>query len=268
MLSVGPQLTSTVTPTVTATQTYTPIVSTTVIRTVTSTTTLPPKTVTVPTATTTPTTTVTPKPSTKTTTKAVLTLNVPTYTFAVEPVTVTKTASCALPTRPPRFDPRAIITPTIGLGVDIIASIGLNLPQVIGKESFIPERLPLVGRAPDPQPLFVTDTNTNHWKTVTATILGPAATATITQPYTTAVTSTPSPVTIGFGVRTEMMKTVTAPTPTVTATKYTVATLGGTTETLYHTYTITATTTPYYIAASCTAAGGEFHLPHYCHSQY
>lgn len=265
MLSVGPQLTSTVTPTVTMTQIYTPIVSSTAIRNVTSTTYLQPLTITVPTATTIPTTTVTPAPVTETKTKAVLTVGVPTYTFSIKQATVIKTANCAYPTRPSKYDPRAAIRPTKGPGLDIIASAGLSFLQGIEDELSLLGRAEdhaPVRRAPDPQPLFVTETDTNKWNTVTATTWGPAITATITSDSTIAETRTPNPITVGYGIRTQDLATVTAPTPTDTVTKYTVATVGGATETLPYTYTVTATTAPNWIAAKCSSAGGKLRYTH------
>ncbi|KAL5404539.1 hypothetical protein PMIN06_006252 [Paraphaeosphaeria minitans] len=258
VLSVGPQLTSTITPTITATRVINPIVNQTITTTTTSTTYLNPSTVTNPSVTITPTTTVTPRKVTSYTDKALLTLKVPSYTFDVTKVTATKTASCKLPTRPAHFDRRAVIVPTVGPVAHIVDSIGLFRREE-GRERFLEERadrLALVERAPDPQPLLVTETNTDKWITATVTTTGTPIVATITNEVTSLTTHTPPQVTVVSGERTANRVTVTAPTPTLTKTRYIIATVGTTTKTIEYVYTIHTTTTPSAVAEACTSAGG------------
>ncbi|KAK7183594.1 hypothetical protein DPSP01_010429 [Paraphaeosphaeria sporulosa] len=261
VLSVGPQLTSTTTPTITATRVLNPIVNQTITETTTGTTYLSPSTVTIPSATITPTTTVTPRKVTSYSTKALLTLRVPAYTFEVTKVTATKTASCKLPTRPAHFDRRAVIVPTVGPVAHIIASIGLFRREE-DRGRFLQERaerLALVERAPDPQPLLVTETNTDKWTTVTVTSTGTPIVATITSEVTSLATLTPPPITVVSGECTETRVTVTAPTPTLLKTRYIIATVGIPTKTVHYVYTIHTTSTPSAVAEACTSAGGILH---------
>lgn len=261
VLSVGPQITSTITPTITATKVVNPIVNSTVFTTTTDTTFLPQSTVTQPSATVTPTTTVTPRTVTSTSTTALLALTVPTYTFHITKATVTETANCQLPTRPATFDRRAVIVPTVGPAASIIDSIGLNFRREVVKERFLQERaerLALVQRAPDPQPLIVTETNTEKWITATTTSTGSDIVATITKEITNFVTATPAPATVPLGVKTAHKVTITAPTPTKTKTRYIIATVSTETKTIDYVYTITTTTTPRALADACTSAGGKF----------
>ncbi|KAF2449302.1 hypothetical protein P171DRAFT_469387 [Karstenula rhodostoma CBS 690.94] len=258
ILSVGPQSTSTITPAVTATRVINPLVNQTITTTTTGTTYLDPRTVTSPSATITPTTTVTPRKMTSYSTKALLTLRIPTYKFNIAKVTATKTASCKLPTRPTHFDRRAVIVPTVGPVAHIVDSIGLFRREE-DRGRFLQERasrLALVGRAPDPQPLLVTEANTNKWSTATVTTTGTPIVATITSEVTTLATLTPPPVTVVSGQRTAKRVTVTAPTPTLTKTRYVIVTVGTTTKTVDYVYTINTTTTPSAVAEACKSAGG------------
>ncbi|KAF1977464.1 hypothetical protein BU23DRAFT_596376 [Bimuria novae-zelandiae CBS 107.79] len=261
-LSVTPQLTSTVTPTIIATQVTTPIVNSTITTTSTEVALIPAKTVSIPSATVTPTTTVTPRTVTSTSTKALLTINVPTYTIDVTQITVTKTATCKLPTRPAKYDGRAVIMPTVGPVADLIESIGLDFRRELARERFLQERaerLALVERAPDPQPLWVTESNTNKWGTITAISTASPIVATYTSELITVVTQTPPPVTVPYGVVTAKKVTVTAPTPTKIATKNILATVTTVTKTIDYRYTITSTTTPQAVKDACISAGGILH---------
>ncbi|KAJ4359607.1 uncharacterized protein N0V89_000162 [Didymosphaeria variabile] len=260
LLSVGPQSTSTVTPTITATRVINPIVNQTITTTTTGTTFLNPSTLTVPSATITPTTTVIPSRVTSSSTKAFLTIKVTAYTFDITKVTSTKTASCKLPTRSAAFDPRAVIIPTVGpvAVANIIASLGLFRREA-DKARFLQDRasrLALAARAPDPQPLLVTETNTNKWTTSTVTSTGSPIVATITSEVTSLATLTPPAVTVLSGEQTALQVTITAPTPTLTKTVYVVATVGTTTKTVDYMFTIRVTTTPSAVAEACTSAGG------------
>jgi hypothetical protein len=142
------------------------------------TTVLEAKTVTSPSTTVTPTKTVTPARVTTTSTKALFTLKFTSYTVSVSQATKTKTASCRLPHRLATPDPKARIIPTVGP----LARHAKHRREDIEEatERFIEERrIRLMGRAPDPQPLIVTDTNTDDWPEVTETSTAPATTATI-----------------------------------------------------------------------------------------
>lgn len=260
VLSVGPQETSTVIPTVTAESVVNPIVNSTVTSTVTQTTYLPGETVTVPAATVTPTTTVTPAAVTSTMTKALLSLDVPSFTFDIQQVFVTRTASCILPTRASQFDPPAVVMPTLGPAATLLASLGIHLGHGNDRKRFVEERakrLAHVKRAPDAQPLLVTETDTSKWSTVTATSTGDAVVATVNA-VATSVTTIYTTVTVADGVKTTTRTSVTAQRSTRTKTQYVIATVGTSVTTVYHTHTIKTTTTPSAVAASCTSAGGKF----------
>ncbi|KAF2471864.1 uncharacterized protein BDR25DRAFT_303248 [Lindgomyces ingoldianus] len=255
-LSVGPQSTSTYTPTVTATVVTTPLVNVTTTATDTTTSTLPPSTVTSPKTTVMPTVTITPSRVTSTSTKTLLTLKLTKYTLEVVPVTMTKTASCKTPTRQSRHDPSATITPTVG-PMAVKLSAKYRRGHYDGeKAKFVKERRArLQGRAPDPQPLVITDANTADWTTVTSTSTAAATTATILITTTLTQTVTPAPITVLSGTTVAPPVTVTAPTPTRTVTRYIIAT-SITTKAFKYTYTITSTTTPTAVATACKKAGG------------
>jgi hypothetical protein len=79
---------------------------------------------------------------------------------------------------------------------------------------------------------------------------------TITSKVTSLVTLTPPPVTVASGKQTANIVTVKAPTPTLTMTRYIIATVNAATKTINYVYTIHTTTTPAAIASACTAVGG------------
>ncbi|CAF9940084.1 MAG: hypothetical protein HETSPECPRED_002159 [Heterodermia speciosa] len=111
-LSVGPQATTTYTPTVTLPKTVTPIINATSTSTFTSTTVLPPVFVTSPSATLKPTVTVTPLPVTTTKTLTLVTLTKYEPTLSVTTSTSVVTATCITPTKQESPDPTATISPT------------------------------------------------------------------------------------------------------------------------------------------------------------
>ncbi|TGO20677.1 hypothetical protein BPAE_0275g00080 [Botrytis paeoniae] len=268
-LTVGTQATITYIPTVNITNVVTP--STTLPTTITDTdsTTLPAVTITAASATAKSTVTVTPKKVTTTkTTTSTRTITSRKYTFPI--VTVTKTASCRLPTKPPVQDvypnqhflllaqsvtsdssvkrtampapAAAVITPAPRANPESRDAI-VDIANVLGRRAVghvIAKKLKK--RAPDVPTVTVTDTTTSDW--ITSTVTSTAATTTFF-----------STVTIRSGVTTA---TVTAPTPTTTKTTQTF-TITTVTSTITYKYaiTITKTTTPASVIATCTSKGGS-----------
>lgn len=196
-LTVGTQSTITATPTVLVSSTITPILNVTTTTTNTQTTTLPPSTTTVPKITVSKTSTITPPPTTVTKTVNLGTITIPKFSVTVTKVIKTKTASCHLPQRQATQDPIIKIWPNkpaaqsivksavSAAGVpgptgaprsakfryarDPIADIEANREQWLQERS---ERLrdaaELDKRAPDAQPLTVTEQNTDKFVTSTA----------------------------------------------------------------------------------------------------
>ncbi|KAM0126223.1 hypothetical protein ACHAO1_010180 [Botrytis cinerea] len=281
-LTVGTQATVTYIPTVNITNVVTPSITLPTTITDTDSSTLPAVTVTEASATAKRTVTITPHKVTITkTTTSTRTITSRKYTFPI--VTVTRTASCRLPTKPPMQDvypnyhflllaqsitsnssvkrtaipapAAAVITPapranpeSRDAAVDITNVLGRRaVGRVIAKK--------LKKRAPDVPTVTVTDTTTSDW--ITSTITSTAATTTFfsTSTLTTVTTVTPAPVTVRTGVTTA---TITAPTPTSTKTTqtFTVTTV---TSTITYKYaiTITKTTTPASVVATCTSKGGS-----------
>ncbi|TGO50734.1 hypothetical protein BCON_0177g00100 [Botryotinia convoluta] len=268
-LTVGTQATVTYIPTVNITNVVTP--STTLPTTITDTdsTTLPAVTITAASATAKSTVTVTPKKVTTTkTTTSTRTITSRKYTFPI--VTVTKTASCRLPSKPPMQDvypnqhflllaqsvtsdssvkrtampapAAAVITPAPRANPESRDAI-VDIANVLGRRAVgrvIAKKLKK--RAPDVPTVTVTDTTTSDW--ITSTVTSTAATTTFF-----------STVTIRSGVTTA---TVTAPTPTTTKTTQTF-TITTVTSTITYKYaiTITKTTTPASVIATCTSKGGS-----------
>ncbi|KAF2434507.1 hypothetical protein EJ08DRAFT_646468 [Tothia fuscella] len=267
-LSVGPQLTTTFTPSVVVPITYTPVVNATVTETDTAKTTLPPLTVTVPSTTVSPTTTVTPARVTVYSTKTLFTVKRTKPTASVVKTTKVVTASCKIPKKPTTTMKTCTIRPTVGK----IQSLPTALPSgpkfrravydPNNKAKFVAERRAylaaanaLVKRAPDEPTVTITDTNTANYPTVTSTETASASTATITSTSQITATITPSPVTLVNGKTTISKITITAPTPTRNIVKYTVAT-DYTTKTFTYTVTITSKTTPAAVATDCKKHGG------------
>ncbi|KAL8821165.1 MAG: hypothetical protein Q9191_007365 [Dirinaria sp. TL-2023a] len=243
-LSVGPQATTTFTPTgdtiqMTLPLTVTPLVNVTSTSTTTSTTVLPPSTVTSPSTTLHPTVTSTPPPVTVTKTVTLITLTITKPTLSVKKVTSTSTATCVTPAKQTSPDPTATITPTA------ITAAALQTPASGAKFRRVPvdreqrlkqraERM-VNKRAPDAPTITVTDTNTADYVTTTSTSTAPAKTVTVVTVVTTTATSTPPPVTVFSGVSSSAVVTVTA-TP-VTKTKTDLVLFGFVTKTV----TLTAT---------------------------
>ena len=258
-LVVGPQQTTTYTPTVTASAVVTPLVNVTSTTTDVVTTTLAASTVTKPSTTIKPTTTITPAAVTTTKTNTLFTLRPTKWTVSVVKATKTKTASCKTPIRPQTIDPIARITPTI-VAAAALSSDGVSASISVGLKprSRIDRRVPLDAkqriterkakiaarnaelaalnkRAPDQSTVTVTDTNTADYVTTTSTSTAAATTATVFASVTSTSTVTPAPVTVVSGKTTAPQVTVTAPTPTKTKTKIAIAT-SWTTKTITQTY--------------------------------
>ncbi|KAL9097159.1 MAG: hypothetical protein Q9165_000586 [Trypethelium subeluteriae] len=247
-LSVGPQQTTTFTPTVTASAVVTPVVNVTSTTTDTATTTLAPSTVTQPSTTVKPTTTVTPAAVTSTKTITLLTLHPTKWTLSIVKATATKTASCKTPIRAQTADPTATITPTLITAAALqSSSASANVAAAIKRRGRVDRRVPLDAeqriaerkakiaargarfagiekRAPDLATTTITDTNTADWVTTTSTSTASATTATVYAAVTTTSTVTPAPITVVSGKTTAPVVTVTAPTPTKTKTKIAIAT--------------------------------------------
>ncbi|KAF7933258.1 hypothetical protein EAE99_003143 [Botrytis elliptica] len=280
-LTVGTQATVTYIPTVNITNVVIP--STTLPTTITDTdsTTLPAVTITAASATAKSTVTITPKRVTTTkTTTSTRTITSRKYTFPI--VTVTRTASCRLPTKPPIQDvypnqhflllaqsvtsdssvkrtampapAAAVITPAPRANPESRDAI-VDIANVLGRRAVVGRVMAkkLKKRAPDVPTVTVTDTTTSDW--ITSTVTSTAATTAFFSTATTTkfTTITPAPVTIRSGVTTA---TVTAPTPTTTKTTqtFTVTTV---TSTITYKITITKTTTPASVIATCTSKGGS-----------
>jgi hypothetical protein len=123
----------------------------------------------------------------------------------INKITSTVTASCHYPTRPSTPDPLWRIVPTIiplpeGLPapLDVVSTLlgdflnpvsakfrrGVNGNwEITNTKKFLHERTEklkkLGNRAPDPQPLVVTDTETSDWVTSTSTYTGTTSTFTV-----------------------------------------------------------------------------------------
>ncbi|KAF1809693.1 hypothetical protein P152DRAFT_157102 [Eremomyces bilateralis CBS 781.70] len=276
-LSVGPQITTTYTPTITALETITPTSTAVIWETDTLTETLPPKTTAVP-RTVTRTVTVRPKRVTTTTTKTLLTLKIVKPTIVVTKTTKTITATCSRRGRQNHPDPTCHILPTVIpvppalqtliLGTRSIRIKGRDVHDYLAdKERFVRERRDrfadleepshqLEKRAPDQATLTVTDTDTAHYPTTTNILTAsPPIVITETSETTTTTTSTPPPVTIVTGRTQAPAVTVTLPTPTKTKKKWVIART-----TSYRTYTrtvtITTRVTPSSVKTACNRQGG------------
>ncbi|KAL9065001.1 MAG: hypothetical protein Q9157_007631 [Trypethelium eluteriae] len=278
-LSVGPQQTTTFTPTVTVPVAVTPLVNVTSTTTDTTTTTLAPSTVTQPSTTVKPTTTVTPAAVTSTKTITLLTLHPTKWTLSIAKATATKTASCKAPIKPQTADPTATITPTLITAAALQSSSpSASAAVAIKRRSRVDRRVPLDAeqriserkakiaargarfadiekRGVDQTVTTITDTNTADWVTTTSTSTASATTATVYAAVTTTSTVTPAPITVVNGKTTAPVVTITAPTPTKTKTKIAIAT-SWVTKGLTQTVTITTEVTPSATASHCRAIGG------------
>ena len=278
-LSVGPQSTETVAPTLTISSVFTPIESDTVTSSQTITSTAKASTTTVPKINLAPTITINPLPAITVVTKAILTL---TSTSKIPNVIATSTAevepSCVLPQRRRRPDPIASIVATI------LGDLGLKgraaMPEPTArprsamtefkraivegravepkvKARWIEERheaLALEKRAPDEPTSTVTDADL---PAITTTETSTAATSTIIGTTTLVQTSTVTPtVTVSKGINIGI-STVHGVQKTITNTFFIPATTVVATTTVDVTLTITSTTTPPALAASCSSRGGS-----------
>lgn len=272
-LTVGTQVTSTFTSTVTWDITSTPIFTSTLPSTVLVTETVP-NTQTITVASATATKVVTPNAATSWITW-VKTRTKQTWTKTLTTVTKTKTATCTIPPRPSDHDPLATYTPT---GVTIAAfqsdSPSVRVRSIVDRPMDasearrrirearvrrgmpIPDRLnerELDERAPDEATVIVTaDTVAN------ATITHTAATSTTTETVliTETASSTLPPSTVYSG-KTKI--TITAPTPTKTRTTVSYTTITAI-KTLYKTYV------PHSLVSLHDTNGSQLDIHHYCHS--
>ncbi|OJD37605.1 p-loop containing nucleoside triphosphate hydrolase [Diplodia corticola] len=267
-LTVGTQVTSTYTSTVTWDVTSTPILTTNLTSTLLVTDTVPnTQTVTSPSATAKK--TVTPKPVTSWVTW-VKTRTRQSWTKSLTTVTKTKTATCTVPPKPSKHDPTCTYTPTrvsvaalqtgaVRVRNAIDTPMDPNVARRMIREArlrrgmSIPERLnerELDERAPDEATVVVTaDTVVNTTVTHTAA----PSTTTETVLTTQTVSSTLAPSTVYSGKTTA---TITAPTPTKTRTSISYTTITAI-KTLYKTWTYTTTVTPTASVKACSSQGGH-----------
>jgi hypothetical protein len=269
-LTVGPQATTTYTPTVTVNVITTPTITQTDITTSTDTiTTGPFSTVTVPSGTASKIKTITPKAVTTTSTKTMTRTKVST-TKTVSYTTKTVTPTCTTKPHPGKPDkpceysptkihPAALVTPTV------IPQARRWAPRAdrpvdaewvrarieAAKQRREEARKQLNRRAPDAPTTTVT-LQTPVSTTVTQT--APAITTTETVLSTTQTTFVIPPPTVLSGILT---KTTTLPTPTKTKVKFTYTTTT-TTKTYAATFTRTTTKPPSASVTECKKQGGHY----------
>lgn len=103
--------------------------------------------------------------------------------------TQTVTATCKKPTRPSLHDPTATVQPAVQLGVPLDSIFGAESKRsarILDREAYVKERsaraesAQLDRRAPDPQPLIVTEAETTKWQTYTTTSEAPTTTIPVT----------------------------------------------------------------------------------------
>lgn len=260
-LKVGPQQTSTYTPTVTLSVTSTPIVNSTSISTYVSTSTLSANTVISPSSVFKPTRTITPHASTLTKTKILLTLTIPEFTLAIKNVIHTETATCVIPPKQNPCDPVAKTTPTSKAGsAKFRRAVDGSLSAERAK--WLAERVSSHGmvakRDLDSATVTVTDVSTADYVTSTSTIDVQATTVQVVSISTISSTITPAPITVYSGIATAKQTTVTLQASTKTKTAYTTAEVF-VTRTLTKTVTVDVKTTPQAALAACTKVGGMMH---------
>ncbi|RDI78889.1 hypothetical protein Vi05172_g11030 [Venturia inaequalis] len=248
-LSVGPQETVTVTPTITFNITQIPLTTVTststqlVTSTVNATTTYSE-----PAVTANVTQTIRPRPTTTTITKTI-TRNRTRHSNAATLIYSTVTASCTVPPRPASPDPTMTYQPHKFMPAAI-----KNKHHKKSEHAFDPsaKRAPRIfKRAPDAPTITITATPAVN---VTSTINGPTSTDTASAILSQTVYTTLAPSTIKSGT---VSVTTTLPTPIRTKWIFTYTT-ATTTITDAHTYTFTRTTTPYAVRTACRQAGGHF----------
>lgn len=265
-LSVGPQKTTTYTPTVTLSYTSTPVFIVTSTTTDTSLVTLAPSTVTKPSTVLENTRTITPAAVT-TITIVPFTRTYTSYSMIAVNATRTVTPGCKLPTKPPQADRICTVRPTInGITAAAMATASAknkfrrvrdNRVVFVDKISFLEERRArLADRAPDAPTLTVMATDTCEFIT-SSTAISTAATCTLTvyNSVTVGATVTPNPIIVVSGVSTAPVVTDTAPTPTITKTHYNVATTW-IVKSISYTVTINSNTTSSAAVGACKREGG------------
>ncbi|KAK8254271.1 hypothetical protein IWZ00DRAFT_225827 [Phyllosticta capitalensis] len=275
-LTVGPQLTTTYTPTVTSTVVVPSVINSTTTSVSLVTKTLQASTVVAPSATVQKTLTITPKADVVTSTSAFLTLTIPSMSLSVSKAVVTKTASCIKPTKPGIPDPFASIWPKFPTAKSIMSAASAAAMPTSAKFRFVKGRglvnddLPkwlkerearlaasheLDKRAPDPQPLTVTEQDTAKWVTSTTTSFAPPVTNIVNATVVSTTMFQPPAVIVLSGRTTLSPATITAPTPTSTKFSLVMAT---TTKVFIQTVpvTITTTITPAAVKTQCRQAGG------------
>ncbi|KAL1652237.1 hypothetical protein SLS58_000364 [Diplodia intermedia] len=288
LLDVGVQSTVTATPTITAITVIVPTNTVSSTTTVTTTTTLSRLTTTVPSITLQKTSTITPRPVTSTKTIILNTITIPKFSVSVTKVVKTMTASCHLPSRQPTPDPSNKIWPKMAAAQSIVESAasvaGVAVPTATvapgakfryarnplidleqNREQWLQERAVRLGdlsglarRAPDAQPLTVTEQDTSKFITVTSTSMTSAVTSTVLDTATITSTVTPAPATVVQGKTYLPPSTITLATPTSTRTYYTVARVT-TTKVLPVSVTITTTVSPAASKSACRAHGGIYY---------
>ncbi|ORY07788.1 hypothetical protein BCR34DRAFT_489155 [Clohesyomyces aquaticus] len=272
-LDCGPQVTSTVTPTITYNITSTPTVMQTTTSTAVFNSTIgPTATFTVPSKTAHRTKTITPTPVTSTIVKT-FTRKRLTWTKELSITTKTKTASCTIPPKPTHKDKKCTYSPTLLHPAALASATPTTKAHRYMRRAdravdveYARERIEaaklrrnlkanaaqLEERAPDAPTLTVTaiiPANT------TITYTGsPAITSTETVlTSSTSWTSLP-PVTVYSGVFTS---TITLPTPTRTRMSFSYST-EWVTKTIYATFTRTTTVTPTASVSACRSQGGHW----------
>jgi len=288
-LTVGPQQTTTVTPTLIVNTAITPIVNATVTSTSTITSTAKTSTTTVPAINIDPTITIYPLAKYTTVTHAVLTLtstkDVP---HIVATSTAQATASCSLPTPRDVKDPVCTTVPSnIPSDLQNIIKNVLGLlkrdtkPQPTARSGSTEfKRAIIEGRAADPEAkaewllqrhnrlaaqklnkrspdeptVTVTDTSAAPI-TVTSTTATAAASTVYVSVVQTSTTVTTPIKTVSEGIQIAI-STTTASQSTITDTVQVHGTVVYVTQTTDATLTITSTTTPSAVAASCSSSGG------------
>ncbi|KAH8727669.1 hypothetical protein GQ44DRAFT_703607 [Phaeosphaeriaceae sp. PMI808] len=272
-LTVGTQVTSTVTPTVTFSITSTPIQTQTTTTTFTNViTTGPLSTVTLPSGTAKETKTVTP-PATTTTSTKIMTKTLISHTKVFSITTRTVTATCTTPGlpghpdkpcrySPTKLHPAAMVTPTkipkmhrfmrkADRAVDIDWARA-RIEAAKGRRAEMARgAAPLQRRAPDAPILTVTGSIPVN---TTTTIFAPVTTTTETVLLSATTTLTLPPATVLVGLFTS---TVTLPTPTKTQLKLSSTTITKVT-TFGATFTRYTTVTPTSTVSACKKAGGHF----------
>ncbi|KAF2808430.1 uncharacterized protein BDZ99DRAFT_55601 [Mytilinidion resinicola] len=272
-LDCGPQVTATVTPTVTYNITVTPTSTSTVWSTVTNTTTFGPTTTyTLPSSTANYTKTITPAPVYTTQTWTV-TRHKLTWTRTQTIKTTTQTASCTVPPKPQWPDKTCTYSPTklhpkaLETGKPNKkggrywrgAARAVNIEEArrrfdaAQKKRDLKERaaVQVEERAPDAPTIYVTYSVAVN---VTSTLTAAPTTTTETDLTTTVTSTTLPPATVFSGIYTS-----TTTLPTKTKTKKTIAyTTLYTTKTIHATWTLTTTVTPTAVVSSCKTRGGHW----------